>query len=261
MTVCTLASSSSGNCAVVSQNDTHILIDAGISLRRIRDGLRRIDLTPDRLECVLVTHEHSDHISGIGMLTKYHKTPVFCSRGASSGICCVYPDAGPFINGFEPCTALNLGSITVTSFRTSHDARDSVGYIFEASGKKLVYATDLGCLTQEVLDAVTGADAAIIEANHDCEMLDNGTYPSFLKKRIRSKSGHLSNDDSAHFAAHLAASGSRKILLAHLSRENNTPERAGNTVSDALRGNGFVIGRDVDLEIAPPFTMSKLYEI
>jgi len=261
MRVCTLASSSSGNCAIVSHGGTHILIDAGISLRRIRDGLRQVELTPDKLECVLITHEHSDHIGGIGMLTKYHKTPVFCSGGASNGISSAYPDAGPFISAFEPGTSLALGAITVTSFRTPHDASDSVGYIIEAAGRKLIYVTDLGCVTQEVLDAVKGADAAVIEANHDREMLRNGSYPSFLKNRILSKKGHLSNDDSAHFAVLLAASGSRKILLAHLSRENNTPERAGSTVADTLRGNGFVTGKDIELDVAPPFSMSRVFEV
>jgi len=261
MKICTLASSSSGNCTVVSHNGAHILIDAGISLRRVKEGLRQIGLPIERLEAVLITHEHSDHISGIGMLIKHYKTPVFCSRGAGSGICRTYPEAGPFVNCFEPGSTFTLNSIKVTSFRTPHDTQESVGYTIEADGKKLIYVTDLGYVTREVIDAATGADIAIIEANHDREMLRNGPYPSFMKKRIMSKYGHLSNDDSAQLSSHLAASGLRRILLAHLSRENNTPECAVDTVGDVLCGDGFVLGDDIELDVAPPFTMSRLYDL
>jgi len=261
MTVWTLASSSSGNCTVVSQGDTHLLIDAGISLRRMRAGLRAFGLTPDDLTGVLVTHEHSDHISGIEMLVKYHKTPVFASCGSGFGISCAFPEADPYVNCFEAGVSFELGDITVSSFRTPHDSIESVGYRLLAGGRTLAYATDLGCLTGEVIDAVSGADIAVIEANHDKEMLKTGPYPPFLKRRILSPHGHLSNADSGKLAVSLALSGARIVQLAHISRENNTPGLARETVADSLSRRGIEAGRDIELGIAPQFEPGKVYVV
>ena len=261
MKICTLASSSSGNCTVVSHGNTHILIDAGISLRRVKEGLNLIDLTIDDISCVLVTHEHSDHISGIKLLLKYYQTPILASCGARQGICGAIPDAEPYVSCFETDSAFELGEITVKSFRTPHDTSESVGYSIFAGGKTLAYVTDLGCVTDEVIGATQGADIAVIEANHDRDMLKNGPYPSFLKRRILSNSGHLSNCDSGHFTALLALSGTRIIQLSHLSRENNTPGLAYKTVGAALGKNGITVGTDVELDVAPPFTPCKVYAL
>jgi phosphoribosyl 1,2-cyclic phosphodiesterase len=218
-----------------------------------------MDLSPDDLSCVLVTHEHGDHISGIKMLIKYHMTPVFTSVGAGLGICSALPEAEPFLSCFEIGAEFEMGDITVCSFRTPHDASESVGYTLKAGGVKLAYATDLGCVTGEVMDASLGADIAIIEANHDREMLKRGPYPGFLKMRILSEHGHLANNDSGSFAAKLAGSGSRYIQLAHLSRENNTPGLALRTVMQALSENGIAEGKDVELGVAPPFAPGRVY--
>ena len=261
MLICTLASSSSGNCTVVSQGNTHILIDAGISLRRIKEGLRCVDLTPGDIACVLVTHEHIDHISGIRMLVKYHKTPLFTSCGAGYGICAATPEAEPFINSIEIGAEFEFGGIVLGSFRTPHDTVDSVGYTLAAGGKTLVYATDLGCVTGEVSEAAFGADIAIIEANHDRGMVKRGPYPEYLKKRILSDHGHLCNSDCAAFALQLADSGARYIQLSHLSRENNTPELARETVENALLDRGIRAGKDVELDVAPPDISGRIYEI
>ena len=261
MRVCTLASSSSGNCTVVSQGETHLLIDAGISLRRIRDGLRHIGLTPGDLSCVLVTHDHIDHISGVRVLLKYHSIPVYSSYGAACGISAAWPETSPYLNIFETGAELDMSSMTVRSFSTPHDASGSVGFTVHAGGVKLVYVTDLGYVTDEIVGAALGADIAVIEANHDREMLKNGQYPPFLKKRILSKNGHLANNDSADFAVRLAASGSRYISLVHLSSENNTPELARRTVGTALSGAGFIAGKDVDLDVAPRDVTGRIYEV
>ena len=261
MTICTLSSSSSGNCTIVSHGDTHILIDAGMSLRRTKESLRELNLSPSMLACVLITHEHSDHISGLPMLLKYHKTSVFTSFGTGNGICGIIPEAEPFINCFEPGTELELGDICVKSFRTPHDSSESLGFTLSAGGKRLVYATDLGCVTAGVMEAALGADVAIIEANHDLQMLKNGPYPPFLKARILSDYGHLENSDCGEFAARLAHSGTRHIQLAHLSRTNNTPELAYNTVRDVLKANGVKPGKDVSLDVTPHFTSGRVYKL
>ena len=261
MTVRTLASSSSGNCTVVSCGDSHVLIDAGISLRRIREGLRVAGLTPDDLACILITHAHIDHIAGLRMLVKYHKTPVFSSLAEESGICGAVPEVEPFINCFETGVEFDLGAMSVKSFRTPHDTLGSVGFSIDAGGKKLVYATDLGYVTEEVLNASLGADIAIIEANHDKDMLKQGSYPQYLKRRILSEHGHLANSDSGDFVAKLAVSGSRFIQLAHLSRENNTPELARKTVEQVLMECGIIAGKDVDLAVAPAYAPGREYTI
>jgi len=220
-----------------------------------------VGLSPDDLSGVFVTHEHSDHISGIKMLIKYHKTPIFSSFGAGKYFFGAIPEIEPFVNCFETGVEFELGHISLRSFRTPHDAMESVGYRLQAGGKALAYATDLGHVTDEVLDASLGADIAIIEANHDRDMLNRGPYPHYLKRRILSKHGHLSNNDSGSFAARLAASGTHHIQLAHLSRQNNTPVLARKTVEHALQGIGAEVGKDVELDIAPPYTIGRKYVI
>ena len=261
MRVCTLASSSSGNCAVVSRGSTHLLIDAGISLRRIKAGLQLIGLSPGDLGGLLVTHDHIDHVSGIGMLTKHFKTPVFLSFGASDGVSSAHPESEPFLNRFETGTGFDFGGMIVRSFSTPHDAYGSVGYTFEADGTKLVYATDLGCVTGEVADAAMGADVAVLEANHDRDMLKSSAYPPFLKKRILSGTGHLANNDCGVFASHLAVSGTRYIMLAHLSRENNTPGLARSAVEMSLGDVGLIAGKDIQLDVSPPDSISRILDV
>jgi phosphoribosyl 1,2-cyclic phosphodiesterase len=261
MKICTLASSSSGNCTLVSQGGTHILIDAGISLRRITASLKNFGISPDELQGVLITHEHSDHINGIKMLAKYHKLPIFAPLGVAESLCGIVPEARESITWFHAGTEFVLGEIAVKSFLTPHDTPESVGYRFEAEQSSLVFVTDIGCVTQTVLDAVLGADMAVIEANHDIRMLKYGSYPAYLKRRILSERGHLSNDDSGRLATRMAASGTRRIVLAHLSRENNTPRLAYDTVGSALVGQGAVVGGDIELDTAPADEMGKLYII
>ena len=193
------------------------------------------------------------------MLVKYYKVPVFSSYAAGNGIYSAIPEVEPFINFFEIGTEFEFGDITARSFRTPHDADGSVGYRFTAGGHVIAYATDLGCVTDEVINATCGAELAIIEANHDRNMLKNGSYPGYLKRRVLSEYGHLSNYDSGRFAVQLAASGARYMQLSHLSRENNTPELAWETVEHALRKKGFIVGKDVELDVAPPHTMNRTY--
>ncbi len=259
MKICTLASSSSGNCTLVSQGSTHILIDAGISLRRITTSLKHFGVSPDELTGVLITHEHSDHINGVKMLVKYHKMPVYAPLGVAESLCGIIPDARDSITYFHAGTEFVLGEIAVRSFLTPHDTPESVGYRFDTSRSSLVFVTDIGCVTQTVLDAAQGADMAVIEANHDVQMLKTGAYPAFLKRRVLSERGHLSNDDSGRLASRLAETGTKRIVLAHLSKENNTPRLAWETVGAALKKQGAVVGGDLELETAPADDMGKLY--
>lgn len=235
------------------------MIDAGISLRRIAASLKHLDLSPGDLSGILITHEHSDHISGVKMLVKYHRTPVYAPFCVAEALCGIMPDIKSSLFRFQAGTDFVLGELSIKSFLTPHDTPESVGYRFETGRSSMVFVTDLGFVTQTVLTAAAGADLAVIEANHDIGMLKNGMYPPHLKRRILSDRGHLSNEDSGKLALTLASQGTKRIVLAHLSKENNTPRLAFDTVGNALRRKGAVIGGDVELDTAPADGMGKRY--
>lgn len=244
MILTTFASGSTGNCALVASSGGNILIDAGISMKRIRENLSQSGLTPENLEGILITHEHSDHISGLAMLTKYHSVPVYAPGILAGNLCRAVPGLERCLHIFEVGKPFAVGGLSVTAFHTSHDTDESVGYRIEG-GCALGFATDMGCVTDEVENTLLGCGAVLIEANHDRDMLVSGPYPTHLKHRILSPRGHLSNDDCARLAVKLAGAGTKYIVLGHLSRENNTPELAYKTVRAALGG------REVYLAAAP----------
>ncbi len=244
MRIVTFASGSTGNCSIITDGKANILIDAGISMRRVVSALGEYGLTPQDLCGVLITHEHSDHISGLSMLNKHYRLPIFAPTELCDVLADVKPELSSSLNDISVGEVLNIDSLKIRAFRTPHDARFSVGYRFEGSGV-FAFATDTGSITDEMLNGLSGADTALIEANHDVEMLKNGPYPYFLKKRILSDHGHLSNNDCGKLALELAKSGTRHIILGHLSKENNTRERALNTVSTAL------CGLDAEVAVAP----------
>ena len=222
-----LFSGSSGNATYVGCDDAHILVDAGVSGSRVVRELACVGVDPGRLNAILVTHEHSDHIKGIGILSRKYDLPVYATEGTWEAM---LDKIGPIAEKnrviFEPESDFFIGSIDVTPFSTPHDAAQSVGYTFEVDGAKLAIATDLGCIRDGWLNHVLGSDAVILESNYDPDMLKAGPYPYELKKRISSRRGHLSNDDAGAVAAELVRSGARQIILGHLSRENNFPELA-----------------------------------
>ena len=233
MLLTTFASGSTGNCALVRAGGGNILIDAGISMKRIRENLALSGLLPEDLAGILITHEHSDHISGLEMMIKYHGTPVYAPETLAGSLRLSVRGADNRLRVIPVGEGFELGCMRVTAFRTPHDTDESVGYRIEC-GCTLGFATDMGCVTDGVLDALYGCEAALIEANHDTDMLMRGPYPPHLKRRILSPRGHLSNDDCARLAAALAEGGTKYIVLGHLSRENNTPELAYKTVREAL---------------------------
>ena len=245
MEFCTLSSSSSGNCTLVMDGDTFILIDAGISTRKITCALDRFDIKPEQLSAIVLTHEHNDHIAGLKTMSKRFSVPVYASSVVGQNVTALIPETEKCMHLFDAGDEFEIGTVGVKSFVTPHDAPESVGYRFEGGGRIFAFATDMGTVTQEVYDCFKGANAAVIEANHDVDMLKRGPYPYYLKKRILSRSGHLSNTVSGKFAAAIANEGTEKIMLAHLSVHNNTPELAYEEVSGALSGIGAHIDSDV----------------
>ena len=260
MEICSLASGSGGNCTFVSSGGTNILIDTGISLRRIKSALRSLNKSMEDISAILITHEHSDHTKALRMISKYYNTPVFATSGAKTVISYYYPELSGAIGSFEAGDGLNVGSFDIHSFPTPHDA-SSVGFRINDSEKSFFIATDMGFVTKNIYRNSLGADFAMIESNHDIEMLMSGPYPYYLKQRILSEKGHLSNADCARLVSALAKGGTRRFLLAHLSKENNTPSLAYNEVSRALEENGFSVGNDVYLDVAPGDDMTARYII
>ena len=221
-----LFSSSKGNCCLVKNGTEAFLIDAGVSAKRIESALRAVGTDPASLRAVFLTHEHSDHIAGLNQLCKHYGLPVFAPPGCVEPLSLICPDAAPFLHPFDPGTVVNLERSRVYAVATPHDAADSVGFRMDLSGELLGYFTDIGYLTTSILRALSGCHRVVIESNHDVNMLRCGSYPESLKRRILGEYGHLSNASCASLLPHLPAYGTKRILLAHLSQQNNTPEIA-----------------------------------
>lgn len=244
MRLTTFASGSGGNCALLSLDGVHLLLDAGISYRRICAELERSGVRPEELAAVLITHEHSDHIAGLATLVKHCAAPICAPRMVARALERTVAGAAARLRVVAPETPETIGPLRVRCFPTSHDTEESVGWRVEGSAI-FALATDTGCVTDAVADGLRGADAVLVEANHDVDMLLAGPYPPYLKRRILSAHGHLSNGDCAALCAVLAGSGTRQIVLGHLSRENNRPALAYQAVAAALEGT------DAALCVAP----------
>ena len=234
MNISILASGSTGNCTLVTEGDTSILIDAGISARRITEGLRGCGADAADLSAVLITHEHTDHIKGLEVLLRRCSAPVYAVRPVADALCDMVAGARERLIVPEPDCAVLIGETAVTPFLVSHDSAGCCGYRISGETGSFGCCTDLGVVTEDVRCALTGVDCAVIESNHDLTMLRTGPYPAFLKKRIRSEKGHLSNDDAAALAVYLTETGTGTLVLGHLSRHNNTPSEALGTVQRAL---------------------------
>lgn len=261
MEVRTLASGSSGNCILLSGGGEYLLVDAGISCRRIAAALAEDGLTPDDISGILITHEHCDHIAGLTTLTKRHHLPIYASPGTADELCRLVPGASEVVHILEANQSFDLGAFTVDTFPTSHDAAEPMGFALTCEGRTAAVVTDLGFVSDDVLDGVLGCHLLLCEANHDVEWLRTGPYPYHLKQRILGDQGHLSNDAGAALALKCVEQGATTVILAHLSAENNTPTRALTVVGDTLRAAGFDPERDVKLAAAPRSRSSQVFDV
>ncbi|VBB05940.1 metallo-beta-lactamase [Lucifera butyrica] len=248
MEIHVLASGSTGNAIFLQFENTKLLVDAGISARRIKQGLSAIGTAVEDLDGILLTHEHRDHVAGLTTLTRKYHLPVYARAAAWEAMpvevveeCCCTLDCG-----------LDIGDVKVEAFNISHDAADPVGFNFFHRHYKCSVATDLGFATGTVKKALSCSDAMVLESNHDLDMLKTGSYPWFLKQRIMSNRGHLSNVDAGWLLARLDRKQHTDVLLAHLSRENNRPELAASTVKTILQEQGLEEEKDFSLYLTYP---------
>ena len=248
-----LFSSSKGNAAFIGNSSGGILIDAGVTYKRLCEGLENCGLSIDAVKAIFITHEHSDHIKGLPVLTKRKNIPVFAQKGTLNYLFnCDYINS----EGFEISEKVTVCDMEIACFDTPHDSLQSCGYkIAMGDGKICCTCTDLGYMPDEVFKMLSGSDLVLLESNYDDKMLLNGPYPYYLKSRIRSQSGHLSNKDCAENVRKLIELGTSRIILGHLSQENNTPKTAENAVLKML--DGFERNRDYLLEVAPVETQGK----
>lgn len=261
MEVCTLASGSSGNALLVRHGGRNILIDAGISARRITTGLKTLGVAPEQLSAILITHAHTDHIAGLATLTKKLRMPIYASPETGLQLCARIPSLEELIQAVKPGSGFEVGEMWCQSFPTPHDAPGSMGYSVTADGCKMALATDLGHLTQPVMEGIAGCDLLVAEANHDEDWVRTGPYPPQLKQRVLGDFGHLSNETGAILVQRAVERGARTVLLAHLSAENNTPARARGTVAWHLSQVGIDPERDIELTVAPRAELGKLYRL
>ena len=248
-----LASGSTGNATLIRMGDAKILVDAGISARRIKKALDAVGTAVEDLDAVLVTHEHRDHVCGLPTMVKKYRVPVYARPAAWAAM----DDDG--MGGAIPAecrrsmtASFDIGGVKAEAFSISHDAADPVGFSFFHGRHKCSVATDLGFVTETVKSALALSDVLVLEANHDIDMLRQGSYPWFLKKRIMSNRGHLANTDAGWTLARLARKQHCHTFLAHMSQENNRPELAEETVAGILAEQGCRLDEEVSLALTFP---------
>lgn len=233
MNLCSITSGSSGNCIYVGSDHTHIMVDAGISGKRIEQGMNQIDLTIRDMDAVLITHEHSDHVKGLGVIARKYGIPIYATKGTISAIqssSSVGKIPKELFYPIVPDQEYQIKDITVKPFSVSHDAADPVAYRFEKEHEAIGIATDLGKYEEYTVDRLRGLDVLLLEANHDIRMLQVGSYPYYLKQRILSEQGHLSNESAGRLLCRVLHDKLKAVLLGHLSQENNYAELAYETV-------------------------------
>lgn len=250
ITVSTLFSGSSGNSTLIRSDSTALLIDAGRNCKAVSLSLQSLGMSLSDISAIFVTHEHSDHISALDVMSKKQQTPIHITEPSARELCkkCAAAECAVIHRGLS--FQVDVGNLSVRSFPLPHDSFAHVGYVITCTddGDSAAVATDMGFPTQEAFSNLAGCRQIVIEANHDVNMLRYGPYPQYLKQRILSKYGHLSNEDSAELCIGLAEKGCEKFMLAHLSAENNTPDLAMKAVRNRLDKGGY---SKVTVKVAP----------
>ena len=264
MRLCSIASGSSGNCIYVGSENTHLMIDAGISGKRIEEGLNEVGLKTGEMDGILITHEHSDHIGGLGVVARKHKLPIYATKGTITQIrktkALGQIDEGLF-REIRPDLEFSIGDLTVTPIAISHDAAEPVAYILRQGEKSVGVITDLGKYDRYILERLQGLSILLLEANHDIHMLQVGNYPYYLKQRILGDRGHLSNELSGQLLGQVLHDKFKTVMLGHLSKENNYEKLAYETVRlEVSMGDNPYKGDDFPIQVARRDTISQIIE-
>ncbi len=248
---CSLFSSSSGNCTYIGASTGGILIDCGVSAKKTEEALDGIGVDPSSISAIFVTHDHCDHYNGIRVFASRYGTKVFASRGTLEGLDDCNVISGKFDAFVIPENGCEIAGMRVKSFPIFHDAQEPTGFcILTPDGKRIAILTDTGIITPEIENAVLGSDLVLLESNHNVQMLQMGPYPYLTKQRILSDYGHLCNEAAAEFAKKLVENGTTRIVLGHLSKENNMPSLAYQTTKTALDELGALEDEDYILRVA-----------
>lgn len=265
MRLCSIASGSSGNCVYVGSDTTHLLLDVGISGKRTEAGLKELGLKMSDIDGIFITHEHADHINGLGVIARKYGVPIYGTRGTIEAIKQTHSlgeiddDLFQYIQADEKCT---VKDVTLYPIRTSHDAAEPVAYRISHDKQKVAVITDLGCYNDYTVECLRDLDVLYLEANHDIHMLQVGPYPYYLKQRILGERGHLSNEAAGKLLSRLLHDGMRAIVLGHLSQENNLPELAYESVRvEVTMSDTPYNGNDFPLYVARRSEVSQMIEI
>ena len=265
MRLCSIASGSSGNCVYVGSDTTHLLMDVGISGKRTEAGLAELGLTMKDIDAICITHEHADHISGLGVLARKYGVPIYATRGTveairkTSSLGQIDESLFRVIVPDERCI---IKDIALYPVRTSHDAADPVAYRIDHDGRRIGLITDLGCYNDYTVECLRNLDLLYLEANHDVHMLQVGPYPYYLKQRILGERGHLSNESAGKLLSRLLHDNMQAIVLGHLSKENNLPELAYESVRlEVTMSDTEYSGNDFPLYVAKRDVVSEVIEV
>lgn len=260
MVFCPLFSGSSGNSTFIATTDTAILIDAGVNASRLIGALDAISASPNDIKAIIITHEHGDHIKGIGVMARRYGIPIVANSGTWEAILSQNKVGDIPIEKriyFEDNTTFHIGDIAITPFETHHDVASPVGYCIESKGTKATIVSDTGCISKKMKSHIAGTDLLMLEFNHDEHMLHKGRYPIFLKKRILSNRGHLSNRQAALALVYAAELGCKKFILCHLSKDNNTPEAAYDAAHTQLLDSNLLPNKEIEIIVAREKNVTK----
>ena len=258
-------SGSSGNCYYLGTATDGLLVDIGVGIRTLKKHFKEYGVSLNTIQHILITHDHADHIKSVGAFSHDYHVPVFATEKVHVGIdhnyCVQRKLSSEMKRMLIPGETVRVGDFLVTPFPVPHDASENVGYQIEVEGITFVIMTDAGSVTEEMKKRISEADYLVIEANHDVEMLQGGPYPQYLKERINSPSGHLSNTECGKVLAENMSEKLKHVWLCHLSEENNHPELARKTVDATLRSYGIIPGKDLELDVLKRKLPCGTYEL
>ena len=263
MRLCSIASGSSGNCVYVGSEATHLLVDVGISGKRVEEGLATLELTGGDLDGILITHEHTDHIAGLCVISKKYHIPIYATEGTIRAIqSCKNAPEPELFRRIAADEKFVIKDLTVAPMRISHDAAEPTAYRIGYGNHRVAVCTDLGVYNDYTVECLKGMDALLLEANHDINMLQVGPYPYYLKQRILGEKGHLSNENAGRLLSRVLCDRTKAVVLGHLSKENNLPELAYEAVRmEITMGDCPYRAEDFQMMVAKRSQPSEVIEL